>query len=158
MSDSISGTVFKKGKLTGNIKAKDSITGTLSSRGVLSGSLSVSMLDGKSAYEIAVKNGYSGTEEEWLESLKGESATIAVGTVETGSPLSITNSGDSHNAIFDFVIPMSPQATDSVSGIAKLYDATGNNTDGSMTQRSITTTIDDSTGSIPAEELYSILV
>lgn len=27
---------------------------------------------GKSAYEIAVKNGFEGTEEEWLESLKGE--------------------------------------------------------------------------------------
>ena len=27
--------------------------------------------DGKSAYEIAVDNGYSGTEVEWLESLKG---------------------------------------------------------------------------------------
>ncbi len=29
--------------------------------------------DGKSAYEIAVKNGYKGSETEWLESLKGES-------------------------------------------------------------------------------------
>lgn len=28
--------------------------------------------DGKSAYEVAVEHGYSGTEEEWLESLKGE--------------------------------------------------------------------------------------
>lgn len=28
--------------------------------------------DGKSAYEIAVDNGFEGTEEEWLESLKGE--------------------------------------------------------------------------------------
>ena len=28
--------------------------------------------DGKSAYEIAVEHGYSGTEEEWLASLKGE--------------------------------------------------------------------------------------
>lgn len=28
--------------------------------------------DGKSAYEIAVENGFSGTEEEWLESLKGD--------------------------------------------------------------------------------------
>jgi hypothetical protein len=28
--------------------------------------------DGKSAYEIAVENGFVGTEEEWLESLKGE--------------------------------------------------------------------------------------
>lgn len=29
-------------------------------------------IDGKSAYEIAVDNGYSGTEVEWLESLKGK--------------------------------------------------------------------------------------
>ena len=29
-------------------------------------------ITGKSAYEIAVENGYKGTEEEWLESLKGD--------------------------------------------------------------------------------------
>lgn len=28
--------------------------------------------DGKSAYEIAVENGFEGTEQEWLEALKGE--------------------------------------------------------------------------------------
>ena len=28
-------------------------------------------LKGKSPYEIAVDNGYTGTEQEWLESLKG---------------------------------------------------------------------------------------
>lgn len=28
--------------------------------------------DGKSAYQIAVDNGYIGTEKEWLESLKGK--------------------------------------------------------------------------------------
>jgi hypothetical protein len=28
--------------------------------------------DGKSAYEIACENGFSGSEIEWLESLKGE--------------------------------------------------------------------------------------
>lgn len=28
--------------------------------------------DGESAYEIAVRNGFEGTEQEWLESLKGE--------------------------------------------------------------------------------------
>lgn len=31
---------------------------------------------GKSAYEIAVENGFQGTEIEWLESLKGEALTI----------------------------------------------------------------------------------
>ena len=28
--------------------------------------------DGKSAYEVAVNNGYTGTEQEWIESLKGK--------------------------------------------------------------------------------------
>lgn len=32
---------------------------------------SITGADGKSAYEIAVENGYTGTEQEWLESLKG---------------------------------------------------------------------------------------
>lgn len=31
--------------------------------------------DGLSAYEIAVENGFEGTEEEWLQSLKGEEIT-----------------------------------------------------------------------------------
>ena len=30
---------------------------------------------GKSAYEIAVDNGFTGTEDQWLESLKGEKGT-----------------------------------------------------------------------------------
>jgi hypothetical protein len=30
-----------------------------------------SALDGKSAYELAVDNGFEGTEQEWLTSLKG---------------------------------------------------------------------------------------
>ena len=33
-------------------------------------------LKGESAYEVAVKNGYKGTEREWLESLKGEGADV----------------------------------------------------------------------------------
>ena len=36
---------------------------------------------------------------------QGDAATIAVGTVTTGTPLSITNSGTSSAAVFDFVIP-----------------------------------------------------
>ncbi len=30
---------------------------------------------GKSTYELAVEKGYRGTEEEWLESLKGDNGT-----------------------------------------------------------------------------------
>ena len=38
--------------------------------------------DGKSAYEIAVDNGYTGTEKEWLDSLKGTDGNITVQTTK----------------------------------------------------------------------------
>ena len=44
--------------------------GTIS--GTIQGGAIVSGKEGKSAYEVAVKNGFSGTEAEWLASLKGE--------------------------------------------------------------------------------------
>lgn len=158
MSDSINGTINGHGHLTGEVKARGVLNGTLRSSGGIGGSIGTTMLDGKSAYEIAVKNGFEGTEEEWLDSLHGKAATVEVGTVTEGSPVSITNSGDEHNAVLDFVIPGSNIANETVPGIAKLYDKTGNNVDGGMTQRSVTATINDSTGSISAEELYAILV
>ena len=46
--------------------------------------------NGKSAYEIAVDNGFQGTEKEWLKSLQGETPYIGdngnwfIGTVDTG--------------------------------------------------------------------------
>lgn len=46
--------------------------------------------DGKSAYELAVKKGYSGSEEEWLQSLRGDRglpASIALMRERTGSRL-----------------------------------------------------------------------
>ena len=36
------------------------------------GTLGANMVRGFSAYEIAVKNGFTGTEEEWLASIRGE--------------------------------------------------------------------------------------
>ena len=47
-------------------------------------------LSGKSAYEIAVENGFSGTEKEWLETLKGSTPYIGenghwyIDNVDTG--------------------------------------------------------------------------
>lgn len=49
--------------LEGTLYSGNSLTGTL---GIVYGK------DGKSAYEVAVKNGFNGTETEWLTSLKGE--------------------------------------------------------------------------------------
>lgn len=47
--------------------------GTISGSKTMTGNLgTVFAKDGKSAYEVAVKNGFGGTEAEWLNSLKGE--------------------------------------------------------------------------------------
>ena len=49
------------------------IIGTVSTTGSIKGSLATVLgKDGDSAYEIAVKNGFLGTETEWLASLKGD--------------------------------------------------------------------------------------
>lgn len=50
---------------------------------------------GKSAYEIAVDNGFVGTETEWLESLKGESG-------KDGKSISTITKDDSNNIIVTF--------------------------------------------------------
>ncbi len=58
--------------LTGGISAGQ-ITGQLNAKASLSGtSRPASVIRGFSAYEVAVANGFVGTVEEWLESLRGE--------------------------------------------------------------------------------------
>ena len=55
---------------------------------------------GKSAYEIAVDNGFVGTETEWLESLKGAEGTNGATFtpyVSSSGELSWTNNGDKEN-------------------------------------------------------------
>ena len=145
----IFGTVNGHGHLSGKINSEGTFGGTLRSSGAMSGALHNSMFNGKSAYEIAVDEGFEGTEEEWIESLKGDAATVTVGSVSPGYPISVTNSGDEHNAVLDFVIPDSTVlATEETAGIAKLYDRTGENIDGGMTQRAVTHAIDDKIANI----------
>lgn len=52
--------------------ATTDLAGSLTTPHTLKGSLSGNMIRGYSAYDIAVINGFEGTEEEWLESLNGE--------------------------------------------------------------------------------------
>lgn len=89
--------------------------------------------DGKSAYEIAVRDGFEGTEEEWLASLKGErgkdgkdgengkdgekgfSPSIETEKVENKTKISITNEiGVSETYISDGVIPVYDEESDYV--------------------------------------------
>lgn len=52
--------------------AKKYTDDTLAGAGALKGE------DGKSAYQIALDNGFIGTEEEWLETLKGKDGSSGV--------------------------------------------------------------------------------
>lgn len=60
-------------KITGSIQNQNFISGAILKEGNISSALSNPLTQGYSAYQIAVLNGFEGTEEEWLESLKGYS-------------------------------------------------------------------------------------
>ncbi len=61
-------------------------------------------LSGASAYEIAVKHGYTGAETEWLESLQGEDGVAPEVTIETitgGHRITITSAAHPDGQSFD---------------------------------------------------------
>lgn len=72
----------------------DILTYILSKRYIEDSLKGVGALKGKSAYEIACDNGFKGSLEEWLDSLKGETPRISddgtwvIGEVDTGIPAS----------------------------------------------------------------------
>ena len=159
MNNIINGKVSNYGSVDGTITTNKRVSGTLSSSTDLSGNIMATILKGLSAYDVAVENGFTGTVEEWLQSLvgngiesvnidsqgiltiyftdntsysspislKGSSAyevavengfdgtieewinslgiTVDVGSVTSGSQISVVNSGDNKNAILDFTFP-----------------------------------------------------
>ena len=64
---------------------------------------------GLSAYEVAVKNGFEGTEEEWLESLRGADGfpkTLGADIRLEGTEAKVTVTEEENNLImFHFVLP-----------------------------------------------------
>lgn len=65
--------------------------------------------DGKSAYQLAVDNGYPSSLDTWLASLKGDKGdkgdtalSVKVGSVSTGHTTTVTNSGTSTDLVLDF--------------------------------------------------------
>lgn len=64
--------------LTGSASRPNELQGSVESGGEVRGKLSgLEFIQGKSAYEVAVINGFSGTEKEWLASLKGKDGKSA---------------------------------------------------------------------------------
>lgn len=68
--------VKPKQSISSNINNPSPLTGNVNNASNLSGKMNVGSIHGKSAYEIAVENGFIGTEEEWLESLHGNDYII----------------------------------------------------------------------------------
>lgn len=65
--------------------------------------------DGKSAYQLAVDNGYPSDLNHWLASLKGEQGekgdtalSVKVGSVNSGDKTTVTNSGTDTDLVLDF--------------------------------------------------------
>lgn len=150
--------------LVGTLSLKDlNLTGTLSQPGEINGkvntaidaagTISNSYFRGYSAYDVAVQHGFQGTEEEWLASLKGDKGDTGYSAYEIAVQQGYTGT---EAQWIDMMTPKDASAT--VKGIMKLYSTTGENTDGTMTQRAIIHEIINSTQSISNDELLSILV
>lgn len=72
MSNTLNGSVVNSGVVNGTVAAPAPLGGSVAKPAVVRGSaVNPKAIYGKSAYEIAVANGFNGTEKEWLESLKG---------------------------------------------------------------------------------------
>lgn len=104
----------------GNVRGPKGDTGDTGPQGA-DGFIGV---DGLSAYQVAVDNGFVGTEEEWLEYLRqGPAGTINVGTVETGEPgtnVVISNVGTDIAAILDFTIPRGEKGETGDAGLTQV--------------------------------------
>ena len=73
----LKGTIITNSSMSGKLSEVPSVLKAyLPDNPALAGKLSNSTLRGYSAYDIAVANGFDGTEEEWLETLKGERVEI----------------------------------------------------------------------------------
>lgn len=96
------------GEVVGDNLILTTVDGNTINAGNVRGSAGYVGSDGLTAYEVAVENGYVGSEVQWLASLKGVAATISVGAVVTGVPTStvtVSNVGTSSAAVFNFSIP-----------------------------------------------------
>lgn len=73
----------------------------------------------ETAYELATRQGFEGTEQEWLLSLVGPPANISAGTVTTGEPetdADIVLSGTAPDYTINFTIPQGPVGPQGIQG------------------------------------------
>lgn len=83
--------------------------------------------DGKSAYQLAVDNGYPSSLDTWLASLKGDKGdkgdtalSVKVGSVKSGDTTTVTNSGTATDLVLDFTF--APKDLEGLASYAKTSD------------------------------------
>ena len=83
--------------------------------------------DGKSAYQLAVDNGYPSSLDNWLASLKGDKGdkgdtalSVKVGSVKSGDTTTVTNSGTDTDLVLDFTF--APKDLEGLASYAKTSD------------------------------------
>lgn len=83
--------------------------------------------DGKSAYQLAVDNGYPSDLDHWLASLKGDKGdkgdtalSVKVGSVKSGDTTTVTNSGTATDLVLDFTF--APKDLEGLASYAKTSD------------------------------------
>ena len=91
-------------ELTGILSASGELTGRVTTNGHARGDLSAAAYRGYSAYDVAVLNGFEGTEEEWLRSLRGDAPIMS--KTYTGVTVS-ANSDPEGYLYYGFVKPTS---------------------------------------------------
>lgn len=80
----VNGTVAEQTQLNGTVGGQQKLSGALRADNPLSGGILPRGKDGKSAYEIALQNGFEGTEQEWLEYLRSGFITDETLTLKGG--------------------------------------------------------------------------
>lgn len=113
-SNNISGFISNIGTINGSVSiASTSVNGNVVKGDEIVGDIRATILKGMSAYELAVKNGFEGTELEWLQSLVGEkgedghigvdgfSPIINIREIERGYEISIQDKPDTEPTIFN---------------------------------------------------------
>lgn len=76
--EKFSGTIANEGIIFGQLNVQDDMSCFLTTDVEVTGNIVDTILKGYSAYELAIKNGFVGTEQEWLASLHGKPVYVRV--------------------------------------------------------------------------------
>lgn len=124
------------GVIGSNTSYFGTINGNMNYGEDVSGSLATSVLRGLSAYEVAVKAGYSGTVDEWLASLIGDSVQIEVVQDDTTAYILKFISGD-QTVVTPNLLPIITLSDDDIGKIQTNFDDVYVNEDEAMTNLEI---------------------